>query len=138
MLGRRSISSRPRTETANAALEAGVHEGVVQLDDSSVRFAHPLLASICYERAPIWKRQAVHRRLADVVPDGRAPVGWPFDRTGGVLSGAEPPIGRSAIWYAIQSLLLWVTALVPVFPTDGHLIALTRWRDILEALVSER
>ena len=29
------------------ALEAAVHEGIVQLDDSHVRFAHPLLASIC-------------------------------------------------------------------------------------------
>jgi DNA-binding CsgD family transcriptional regulator len=56
-------------ERVISALEAGAHEGVVELDDSSVRFAHPLLASICYEQAPIWKRQAVHRRLADVVTD---------------------------------------------------------------------
>ena len=51
------------------ALETAAQEAVVELDDASVRFAHPLLGSICYERAPLWKRQAVHRRLADVVTD---------------------------------------------------------------------
>ncbi len=56
-------------ERVISALEAGADEGVVELDDSSIRFAHPLLASICYEQAPVWKRQAVHRRLADVVTD---------------------------------------------------------------------
>src|SRR6266540_3324075 len=39
------------------ALEAAMREGVVELDDSRVRFAHPLLASVCYEEAPVWKRQ---------------------------------------------------------------------------------
>jgi DNA-binding CsgD family transcriptional regulator len=51
------------------ALQAAVHEGVVEVDDSRIRFAHPLLASICYEQAPVWKRQAVHRALAAVVDD---------------------------------------------------------------------
>ena len=60
------------------ALEAAVREGVVELDDSRIRFAHPLLASICYEQAPVWKRRAVHRALA-----------------GGSLGrrGARPPSG---------------------------------------------
>jgi DNA-binding CsgD family transcriptional regulator len=51
------------------ALEAASREAVVELDDSHVRFAHPLLASICYEQAPVWKRRAVHRALAGVVTD---------------------------------------------------------------------
>jgi DNA-binding CsgD family transcriptional regulator len=51
------------------ALEAAAQETVVELDDSHVRFAHPLLASICYERAPVWKRRAVHAALADAVYD---------------------------------------------------------------------
>ena len=51
------------------ALEAAVREAVVELDDSRVRFAHPLLASICYEQAPVWKRRAVHRALAVAVAD---------------------------------------------------------------------
>src|SRR4249919_415158 len=51
------------------ALDAAVREGVVELDESRVRFQHPLVASICYEQAPIWKRRAVHRALAGAVGD---------------------------------------------------------------------
>jgi predicted ATPase len=51
------------------ALEAAHREGVVELDDSRLRFSHPMLASICYEEAPVWKRRAVHRALATVVSD---------------------------------------------------------------------
>jgi ATP/maltotriose-dependent transcriptional regulator MalT len=51
------------------ALEAAVREGVLELDDSRLRFVHPLLASICYERAPVWKRRAVHGALARAVAD---------------------------------------------------------------------
>jgi DNA-binding CsgD family transcriptional regulator len=51
------------------ALEAAVRDGVVELDDSRVRFSHPLLASICYDEAPVWKRRAVHKALAEVVED---------------------------------------------------------------------
>jgi ATP/maltotriose-dependent transcriptional regulator MalT len=56
-------------ERVLAALEAAVHEGVVDLDESRLRFSHPLLASICYEQAPVWKRQAVHRALASTLTD---------------------------------------------------------------------
>jgi DNA-binding NarL/FixJ family response regulator len=56
-------------EAVRAALETATQEVVVRLDDSEVRFAHPLLASICYERAPLWKRRAVHRALAGAVSD---------------------------------------------------------------------
>ncbi len=51
------------------ALEAATRDGVVELDESRLRFAHPLLSSICYEQAPLWKRRAVHRALAGVVSD---------------------------------------------------------------------
>jgi ATP/maltotriose-dependent transcriptional regulator MalT len=71
--------ARPNVEVLTAAhghrdrvlqaLETAVREGVVTLDDSQIRFAHPLLASICYEEAPIWKRRAVHQALADAVSD---------------------------------------------------------------------
>src|SRR5439155_6464890 len=56
-------------ERVLAALEAGVREGVVELDDSRLRFEHPLVASICYEHAPIWKRRAVHLALAAALAD---------------------------------------------------------------------
>jgi DNA-binding CsgD family transcriptional regulator len=51
------------------ALDTAAQEGVIELDDSRLRFAHPLLASICYEQAQAWKRHAVHRALADTVVD---------------------------------------------------------------------
>jgi DNA-binding CsgD family transcriptional regulator len=51
------------------SISAAAAEEIVVLDDSRVRFAHPLLASICYERAPVWKRRAVHAALAAVVTD---------------------------------------------------------------------
>jgi DNA-binding CsgD family transcriptional regulator len=56
-------------ERVLAALDVAVQEGVVELDDSRLRFSHPLHGSVCYERAPLWKRRAVHRALAVVVPD---------------------------------------------------------------------
>jgi DNA-binding CsgD family transcriptional regulator len=71
--------ARPTVELVAAAhgdgervlrgLEAAVREGVVELDGSRVRFTHPLLTSICYEEAPLWKRRAVHRALAAAVAD---------------------------------------------------------------------
>jgi DNA-binding CsgD family transcriptional regulator len=54
-------------ERVRAAISAAAAEDIVELEDSRVRFAHPLLASICYESAPVWKRRAVHRALAAVV-----------------------------------------------------------------------
>jgi DNA-binding CsgD family transcriptional regulator len=51
------------------ALETAAREGVVEIDGSTLRFAHPLLASICYEQAPVWKRRAVHEALAEAVSD---------------------------------------------------------------------
>jgi ATP/maltotriose-dependent transcriptional regulator MalT len=51
------------------ALQTAAEESVVELDDTNVRFTHPLLGSICYERAPLWKRRAVHGALAREVSD---------------------------------------------------------------------
>jgi DNA-binding CsgD family transcriptional regulator len=56
-------------EPVQQAISVALADEIVELDDSRVRFAHPLLASICYERAPVWKRRAAHRALADVVGD---------------------------------------------------------------------
>ena len=56
-------------EQALAALDRGAREGVVQLEELRVRFSHPLLASICYEEVPPWKRRTVHATLARVVTD---------------------------------------------------------------------
>jgi len=74
-----SALARPTVELVAAAdgdrgrvesgLEVAAREGVVELDDTRIRFTHPLLASITYEQAPVWKRRDLHRRLAGVVSD---------------------------------------------------------------------
>jgi hypothetical protein len=55
------------------ALETALREGVIEVEDSRVRFAHPLLASVCYQQAPIWRRRAAHRCLAAVRPPPHGP-----------------------------------------------------------------
>ena len=50
-------------------LEEAEREGVVAIETGRVRFAQQLLASICYEQAPPFRRRAVHGALAEVVDD---------------------------------------------------------------------
>lgn len=71
-----AASPRPTVDVLAAAqgdrplvlsgLEHAARAGVVELDDELVRFAHPLLASVCYSEAPPWKRREAHARLAAV------------------------------------------------------------------------
>jgi DNA-binding CsgD family transcriptional regulator len=63
------VTAHGHRETVVEALGVAAREGVVELDDARLRFAHPLLASICYEQAPIWKRRAIHGALARAVTD---------------------------------------------------------------------
>ena len=63
------VKAHGHRETVVDALGTAAREGVVELDDSRLRFAHPLLASICYEQAPVWKRRAIHGALARAVAD---------------------------------------------------------------------
>jgi DNA-binding CsgD family transcriptional regulator len=63
------VAAHGHRETVVEALGTAAREGVIELEDSRLRFAHPLLASICYEQAPIWKRRAIHGALARAVTD---------------------------------------------------------------------
>jgi ATP/maltotriose-dependent transcriptional regulator MalT len=56
-------------EVVQGAIDLAVSEGVLELDDSRLRFVNPLLGSICYEQAAPRKRRAVHRALAGAVVD---------------------------------------------------------------------
>ena len=56
-------------ERVRAAISAAAAHEMVELDDSRIRFSHPLLGSICYERAPVWKRRELHKALAAAVLD---------------------------------------------------------------------
>jgi ATP/maltotriose-dependent transcriptional regulator MalT len=62
-------AARPRRENVLEALEKAEDEGLILLDDGRVRFAHPLLSSVCYEQAPLSRRRTVHRALAEAVSD---------------------------------------------------------------------
>ena len=57
------------TDRVRSAISAAVASEIVELEDSRVRFTHPLLGSICYERAPVWKRRELHNALAAAVLD---------------------------------------------------------------------
>jgi DNA-binding CsgD family transcriptional regulator len=56
-------------EQVTDALERAARAGVLEVEDTRVRFVHPLLASVCYEQAPPWRRRAAHGRLAAAVDE---------------------------------------------------------------------
>ena len=121
-------------ESVLAALEGAVREGVIELDELRIRFAHPLLASVCYEQAPVWKRRAVHRALADVVADSEeqarhlalAAAGPDAVAAGRLEAAAEHAAARGATAAAAELAEL----AVGLTPDD---LALTRKRRLLAA-----
>ena len=78
------VAAHGDRETVLSSFAAAAADGLIVLDDERVRFTHPLHASVCYQQAPIWKRRAVHRRLALVVAD-------PEERALHLAWGAEGP-----------------------------------------------
>ena len=62
-------SASQRSEQARANLDEAIAAGVIEVDDETVRFTHPLLASTVYANASSDERRSVHRRLARVVVD---------------------------------------------------------------------
>jgi DNA-binding CsgD family transcriptional regulator len=50
-------------------LSAALDAQVVEVDETGVRFTHPLLASAAYESVNVMARRELHRRLAAVVDD---------------------------------------------------------------------
>jgi ATP/maltotriose-dependent transcriptional regulator MalT len=51
------------------ALEAAARAGVLESNSGSLRFTHPLLASVVYSDTPEPERRRLHRRLAELVAD---------------------------------------------------------------------
>ncbi len=73
-----SAASRPTIELVRAAapdgervdaLDRAADAGIIEMHDASVRFTHPLLASVMYSQASESQRRRVHERLAEVVGD---------------------------------------------------------------------
>ena len=51
------------------ALDPALDDGVVELEQDTVRFGHPLLGSVLYQRLPPSERHRAHARLASLVDD---------------------------------------------------------------------
>ncbi len=98
--GRRALllaaaSLQPVIEVVEAATadEAGlgltIAEGLLEADGPRLRFTHPLLASVAYERALPGERRAAHRRLSEVVTE-------PVERALHLARGLETPDADAA------------------------------------------
>lgn len=72
-----------------AALGPALAGEVVELARESVRFTHPLLASVLYQNLPVAERQRAHRTLAGVVDD-------PLARARHLALSTERPDGELA------------------------------------------
>jgi DNA-binding CsgD family transcriptional regulator len=112
-------------EQTEAALERAVRAGVIELEGSRIRFSHPLIAAVCYGEAPVWKRRAAHRLLAEVVSDAEERarhLALACDRADGsvadALAGAaERAAGRGATAAAAELAEL----AAELTPADGSL-----------------
>ena len=63
------LVGRAGVEEPAEQLSPAVEAHVIEHEDDRIRFCHPLFASGVYATALPWERRAVHRRLADAVPD---------------------------------------------------------------------
>ncbi len=57
----------PRTGEAQLATATGA--GVLELDHGTIRFTHPLLASVLYSESSVQRRREIHQRLAEILAD---------------------------------------------------------------------
>jgi DNA-binding CsgD family transcriptional regulator len=93
--------TRPSRELVqdDAALQEAATEGIVDLEGDSIRFTHPLLASIHYTSASPQRRREAHKRLAGVVrePEERARhLGLAIDGTDEAVAEALEAAAREA------------------------------------------
>jgi DNA-binding CsgD family transcriptional regulator len=103
-------------EAAGPAARDSVREAVdaevLELEDDRIRFVHPLLASVVYLETDADRRQAVHRRLAEVVGDpeqrawhlalgteGADPgVATALDEAAGIARARGAPQAAAELW----------------------------------------
>jgi DNA-binding CsgD family transcriptional regulator/DNA polymerase III delta prime subunit len=92
-----SALSHPTLELVSRAVGGGaadrlapaIEGHVVEVDREHIRFTHPLLASGIYTHATMAERRALHRRLAELLPDSE-------ERARHLALGAEGPDGDVA------------------------------------------
>jgi DNA-binding CsgD family transcriptional regulator len=94
--------SQPTIDIVDAAaLAPAERAGLVSIEDTRIRFAHPMFASVVYGRAGSAQRQALHRHLAEVVtqPEERA--------RHAALGAGQPDEAIAAELAAAASLAKW-------------------------------
>ncbi len=67
--GRPTVAELGLAGIEPSALEPAFAEQVVELENGTVRFTHPLLASVLYQGLSVDERQGAHHRLAELVED---------------------------------------------------------------------
>ena len=67
--GRLTVAELDHMGIDRTALEPALEGQVIELERGTVRFTHPLLASVLYQGLSIAERQGAHRRLAELVDD---------------------------------------------------------------------
>ncbi len=67
--GRLTVAELGLLGVEQSALEPAVAGQVIELEHGTVRFTHPLLASVLYQGLSADERQRAHRRLAELVED---------------------------------------------------------------------
>jgi DNA-binding CsgD family transcriptional regulator len=84
LLAAAALSQPTVTLVGRAALIPAEDEGFISVEQSRIRFAHPLFASAVYGRADAPARRRLHRQLARLVTD-------PEERARHLALGARPP-----------------------------------------------
>ena len=69
---RLTVSELGNMGIEQSALDPALTEHVIELEQGTVRFTHPLLASVLYQRLSAAERHRVHGRLADLAEDSVA------------------------------------------------------------------
>jgi DNA-binding CsgD family transcriptional regulator len=88
--GRQSAELLARLNVGGHDLDPAVAARVIERADETIRFTHPLLASVVYQSASSDERRRAHRRLAPVVVD-------PRDRARHLALSTESPDAKIAI-----------------------------------------
>jgi DNA-binding CsgD family transcriptional regulator len=82
--GRVPVASLPRLDLPAGSLEPAWTARIIEDDEGTIRFSHPMLPSLLYQDAPAVERRAAHRQLAAIVAD-------PTQRARHLALGAEAP-----------------------------------------------
>jgi DNA-binding CsgD family transcriptional regulator len=67
--GRLTVAELECLGIEQSALETALREQVIEVEHGTVRFTHPLLASVLYQGLSAAERQRAHRSLAEIVED---------------------------------------------------------------------